>query len=146
MRLRFNEGAIVELTLLGNRRTSKITGKVEKVYPDEVEIRLQRRIIRERPVKPYKNMQEILLNEFSTCNTTEVVHVNRQLIKSWRYARIDEITDVFKPIGIGSWIERWQDLNVFDQYGICKGKGKPCCGIVEKYDQPISIICRDVNK
>ena len=144
MRLRFNIGAVVELTVLGNRRTSRILGKVEKVFPDEVVIRVQRRIFSERKLKG-SSMREILMEEYVTCDSKEVIHVNRQLIKTWRYANISEfdaITQTPPVIRPG-----WREMNGFDEYGFCKGKGAYCGDIEEKYDQPIVILCNDdVNR
>ena len=113
MKLRFNEGAIVNFDLVDG---TSISGKVIKVYEDELEILEQLRI-------------ECGFFEYypdRTRDGEEIIHLNRQLIKSWKYE---------KPSGFSGGDGNYSNaiVNIYASDGTFKGEGKWCGDIEEHY-------------
>ena len=135
MLLKFNEGAIVRLTVLGFSEPTVIVGKVEKVTHDMVEICPQLQV--------YRNSH---LDNFCSADAVSNIFVRRNLIQNWRYAKVKHlrnfghISDSPSP----SWGAVRKDkpfesftLNYYDENGICKGTG-PYCGEIE--ESPATIV------
>ena len=140
MKLRFNVGAIVEITLYGASEATTVTGRVVKVLEDEVQICPQRRIIQAK-----SELEEILDKQYmqfcSADADEEVVHVNRQLIRRWKYVKSEEIKDSIRQYpGLR--------LNYYDKDngGYCEGSGEYCGNICEKYAMPVIIAINKTEK
>lgn len=140
MKLRFNVGAIVEITLYGASEATTVTGRVVKVLEDEVQICPQRRIIQAK-----SELEEILDKQYmqfcSADADEEVIHVNRQLIRSWKYVKSEEIKDSIRQYpGLR--------LNYYDKDngGYCEGSGEYCGNICEKYAMPVIIAINKTEK
>lgn len=88
MDLRFNEGAIVKLTLFGCATPVTIIGKVAKVLPDEVELISQLAVYR----KASRDKLDFESLDYSTtADSDEHRHVKRQLIMDWSYAKVRDL-------------------------------------------------------
>lgn len=123
MKLRFNEGAIVEFTVIGFCKTT-ITGKVVDVLEDEVIICMQAHIEKKQKPVLWGEKKE-WFEELYTADTDQIIHLNRQMIVSWRYIKATELMTA-RVVTSGS-------LNYYDkETGYCKGKGK-YFGNVEEY-------------
>ena len=139
MNLRFNEGAIVMFTLFGCATPVTIIGKVAKVLPDEVELISQLGIYR----KSSKDMLTFeSLDYYTTADSDERRHVNRQLIQDWRYAKVtdldvsrnsiyedDELLNLLFPSEQEKPFSSYT-LNHFDPDGYHRGNG-PYCGEIK---------------
>ena len=84
MKLRFNVGAIVELSLLPNPSNQKITGKVINVTPDEIEVCPQLRVYR-------RNGNHDTLDSSVSADATYTLHIRRSLISYWRYVEVSAL-------------------------------------------------------
>lgn len=88
MYLRFCEGAIVKLTVFGFATPVTIIGKVAKVLPDEVELISQLGVYRKNSRVGYSSET---LDYFTTADSNEHRHINRQLIMDWCYAKVTDL-------------------------------------------------------
>lgn len=124
MKLRFNEGAIVTFELVDG---TSVSGKVIKVYDDEVELINQLKIV-ENDMGKYCSDR--------TLDGKEVRHVNRQLIKSWKYAKALRFSEGVpkdkKDFFSGADYSK-SKVNMYEADGTCKGNGKWCGDIEEHY-------------
>lgn len=121
MKLRFNLGAIVMFKLVDG---SSVSGKVVKVYPDEVELLDQIKIVKKNS-SYYPDR---------TADGTTVTHLNRQLIKSWEYASaLSFDSQVYEDENFNWGRYRFADLSIFNDYygGECKGTGSWCGDIAD---------------
>lgn len=150
MKLRFNEGAIVELTLFGNFEPVIIEGKVIEVLEDEVLLCAQMLIYREaKGLDLYWREREEGFDEFCSADSNIILHVNRQLIMSWRYIRANEAGSagaVGERRGVldEKFCAADCNLNYYDRKtGFCKGSGKYCGDIEENYVTPILMSIED---
>ena len=140
MKLRFNVGAIVEITLYGVSEATTVTGRVVKVLEDEVQLCPQRRIIQAK-----SELEEVLDRQYMPlCSADvvgEIVHVNRQLIRSWKYVKSEEIKDSIRQ-------NPSLKLNYYDKDngGYCEGSGEYCGNICEKYAMPVIIAINKTEK
>ena len=129
MKLRFNEGAIVKFDLLDGE---SVAGKVLKVYDDEVEIVEQVKIVQQSSQKYFEDR---------SIDGKKVIHLNRQLVKSWKYIGPFEST-VIVDESLTDWFTG-ADYNgeIINFYvnGVCKGEGKWCGDIEEHYASPIIV-------
>ena len=91
MRLRFNLGAIVEIILFGEEKSKTVTGKVVSVMDDEVQICPQLRVKREREVSDWHFSEDPNYRQDISVDANDIIHLNRQLIKSWKYVHINEL-------------------------------------------------------
>lgn len=133
MKLRFNKGAIVEICMYGSANLSYISGKVLEVFSDEVQI------IPQLKVKKDETEWEYPWEEYERYWTAdvkdEVIHVNRQLIRSWKYIKATELGTLLE-VNEKSECQ----LNQYDvETGYCKGEGEYCGEIEEKYAAPVII-------
>lgn len=123
MKLRFNLGAIIKFYLLDG--TSEL-GKVINVYPDEVELLEQIKIVKKDNHFYYSD---------KTADGTTVTHLNRQLIKSWEYASAMSFESRVYEDGSDFWNSyKFSDLTSFNYYdadGSCKGTGSWCGDIAD---------------
>ena len=133
MRLRFNLGAIVKFYLLDGTSES---GKVINVYPDEVELLEQFKIVKRD-------------HSYDPCRTgdgTKVTHLNRQLIKSWEYASAMSFENRVYEDGSDFWNRyTFSELTTFNNYsedGFCKGTGSWCGDIA---DEDVHILIPPIN-
>ena len=91
MRLRFNLGAIVEIILFGEEKSKTVTGKVVRVMDDEVQLCPQLRVKREREVSDWHFSEDPDYRQDISVDANDIIHLNRQLIKSWKYVHINEL-------------------------------------------------------
>lgn len=130
MNFDFNIGAIVKLGILGTAKPLYQIGKVIEVSPTEVVIIPQLHVYRKRE-----------LDEYCTADAfSEVIHIRRQLIASWTYAKAYDttITDFISEADYSSLAnissKSFSDytLNLYDKNtGLCKGNGTNCRNIEE---------------
>lgn len=144
MRLRFNLGAIVEITLFGEENSTPITGKVVGVMDDEVQLCPQLRVKREREVSDRHFSEDPDYSDEISVDTKEVIHLNRQLIKSWKYVHINELNkkgavNEEKDMITGKGIEDFTQNEFDPETGLCLGNGEYCGNIKEHYEMPIVI-------
>lgn len=139
MNLRFNEGAIVKLTVFGFATPVTVTGKVAKVLPDEVELISQLGVYRKhsRDENSFES-----LDYFTTADSEEHKHVNRQLILDWCYAKVADLdvsgNSIYEDNTSHHFLfpsEREKPfssytLNHFDHDGYHRGNG-PYCGEIK---------------
>lgn len=137
MRLRFKEGAIVEIIMWGkSKEDNTFIGKVLDVKEDEVVMMPQARIIKgENEVAVW--MPTETKKAMLSVDIGDAIHVNRQLIKCWRYININELTEEIRFVNnknkeSGKSIEDYK-LNSFDSLGYCKGKGEDFSCVLEGY-------------
>ena len=143
MKLRFNVGAIIEVTLYGNAEQEKLCGKVINVLDDEIQLIPQLRI-KEDMLSIFDEYKE----NYSADVPGEPIHLNRQLVKSWRYIKANELSSKgaickAKDRITGLSVDDCLPLNQYDDAGYCKGTGIYCGDIEEHYVSPIIIA---VNK
>lgn len=138
MKLRFNVGAIIEVTLYGNVELETLSGKVIQVLDDEIQLIPQLRI-KEDTLSIFDEYKE----NYSADIPGEPIHLNRQLIKSWRYIKANELSskgavskvkDRITGLSVDNLL-----LNQYDETGYCKGNGVYCGDIEEHYASPIII-------
>lgn len=140
MNLRFNEGAIVKLTLFGCATPVTIIGKVAKVLPDEVELISQLGVYR-KASRDEHNFES--LDYSTTADSDEHRHVNRQLILDWCYAKVTDldvsrnsIREGDEPLHHFLFPDEHKKpfssytLNHFDPDGYHRGNG-PYCGEIK---------------
>ena len=144
MRLRFNLGAIVEIILFGEEKSKTVTGKVVSVMDDEVQLCPQLRVKRETAVSDWHFSEDPDYSDEISVDTKEVIHLNRQLIKSWRYVKIKELSkkdavDEEKDMITGKGIEDFTQNEFDPETGLCLGNGEYCGNIKEHYEMPIVI-------
>lgn len=142
MNFDFNIGAIVKLGILGTAKPLYQIGKVIEVTPTEVVIIPQLHVYRKRELDKYCTADAL----------HEVLHIRRQLIAYWTYAKAYDttITDFISEANYSSLAnissKSFSDytLNLYDKNtGICKGEGANCRNIVEStspffFSQPTS--------
>lgn len=144
MRLRFNLGAIVEIILFGEEKSKTVTGKVVSVMDDEVQLCPQLRVKREREVSDWHFSEDPDYSDEISVDTKEVIHLNRQLIKSWKYVHINELNkkgavNEEKDMITGKGIEDFTQNEFDPETGLCLGNGEYCGNIKEHYEMPIVI-------
>lgn len=140
MKLRFNLGAIIELSMLPSPGTQRVTGKVISVTADEVEVCPQFRVYR------YVSGNDQLDTTVSA-DAKFSVHIRRSLISYWKYATVFDLQDtgftVKERSSLLSFLSNVSiddcTLNEYDSTGFCKGTGK-YCGDIEEEDSTIIII------
>lgn len=127
MNFDFNIGAIVKLGIFGFATPLYKLGKVIEVTPTEVVIVPQLNVCRESDNGPSS------FDEYCTADALhEVLHIRRQLIAYWTYAKAYDttITDFISEADYSSLAnissKSFSDytLNLYDKNtGICKGEG-----------------------
>lgn len=129
MKLRFNLGAIVELSLFPDPSRQKISGKVISVTPDEVEVCPQLRVYR----PPYSK-----LDTTTSADVSYTFHIRRVLIAHWRYVNVPSLQDVGSVGGQkfslpGDYEPPLESctINHYSRDGFCKGDGAYCGEIME---------------
>lgn len=147
MNFDFNIGAIVKLGIFGFATPLYKLGKVIEVTPTEVVIVPQLNVCRESDNGPSS------FDKYCTADALhEVLHIRRQLIAYWTYAKAYDttITDFISEADYSSLAnissKSFSDytLNLYDKNtGICKGEGANCHNIVEStspffFSQPTS--------
>ena len=143
MKLRFNEGAIIEITLYGSAKKTCFFGKVVKVLEDEVQMIPQMRVLKEDNARNWLVFREY--EEFYSADVPgEVIHINRQLIRSWRYIKPRDLDS--RAVGkekdtvTGLTVKDCMPLNQYNEKtGYCEGSGKYCGDIEEHYASPVII-------
>lgn len=144
MRLRFNLGAIVEIILFGEEKSKTVTGKVVSVMDDEVQLCPQLRVKREREVSDWHFSEDPDYRQDISVDANDIIHLNRQLIKSWKYVHINELNkkdavNEEKDMITGKGIEDFTQNEFDTETGLCIGNGEYCGNIKEHYEMPIVI-------
>ena len=144
MRLRFNLGAIVEIILFGEEKSKTVTGKVVSVMDDEVQLCPQLRVKREREVSDWHFSEDPDYRQDISVDANDIIHLNRQLIKSWKYVHINELNkkgavNEEKDMITGKGIEDFTQNDFDTETGLCLGTGEYCGDIKEHYEMPIVI-------
>ncbi len=131
MKLRFNLGAVVELSLLPDPSKQKISGKVISVTPDEVEVCPQLRVY--PATNPYGRLDTTI-----SADVSYTFHIRRVLIAHWRYVNVPSLQDVGSVGGQkfslpGDYEPPLESctINHYSRDGFCKGDGAYCGEIME---------------
>lgn len=132
MKLRFNLGAVVELSLLPDPSKQKISGKVISVTPDEIEVCPQLRVY--SASNSYGRLDTTI-----SADTNYTIHIRRVLIAYWRYVDVLSLQDN-GSIGSHSFLLPHSSseltlenctINHYSSDGFCKGNGEYCGEIEE---------------
>lgn len=131
MKLRFNLGAVVELSLLPDPSKQKISGKVISVTPDEIEVCPQLRVY--SASNSYGRLDTTI-----SADTNYTIHIRRVLIAHWRYVNVPSLQDVgsvgrqnFSLPGDYEPPLESCTINHYSSDGFCKGDGAYCGEIME---------------
>ena len=132
MKLRFNLGAVVELSLLPDPSRQKISGKIVSVTPDEVEVCPQLRVYPD--TNPLGGLDTTM-----SADATHTLHIRRVLIAYWRYVDVLSLQND-GSIGSHSFLQSLGSseltlenctINHYSSDGFCKGNGEYCGEIEE---------------
>ncbi len=123
MELRFNEGAVVEITLLQGNTTKKIFGKVAKVYYDSIELCEQLCI--DAKVKESDSLLCINIDRTRSVDSDVTHHIDCKCIIDWRYVGVKDFYRKTDAIDEGSPNFANHTFNYYSsKKGYCYGSGK----------------------
>ena len=123
MRLSFKENAIVRLGVTGFAKPEYVTGRVEKVTADEVVIVQQGRL---------EDGDE---KKLLAVDIDERMHIDRDLIFSWKYASADKLLEVL-PAEV-KYAAKITEMD--SRTWLYTGEGKPFEELPEKEEIPEDI-------
>lgn len=125
LKLTFKRNAVVRLGLLGFNEPKYVTGRITQVTADEVVIVQQGKLDSEISSKS----EDI---KYMSFDFDEELHIDRGLIFSWKYARIDQLPD----LSLSEILEDSCKLHFDPQTNLYVGRGKEFEGVhVHEYDE-----------
>ena len=120
MKLRLKQGAVVRFELIGSGEPIYKIGKVDGVYEDEVVL------IEQMPVtvEDDDNIMSLMCLKYHSSKTVDwkEIHINRALISSWEYVKIDETYIV--PLYEVPPVPENCTFTEYDESGYCFGSGE----------------------